>query len=80
LRGPLARLRHEPAVLEGGAKIDLDAADLAAFKREELGVAKAPAISCQATIGDEGLVTGDEDALDVVTRDPASVSLQQRSK
>jgi hypothetical protein len=70
---PLARLRHKPAVLERGAEIDLDAADLAAFKCEEFGVAKAPAICRQAAIGDEGLVANDEDMLDVVVRDPAGV-------
>jgi hypothetical protein len=67
-------LRHEPAILERCAEVDLDTADLAGRECEELGVAKAPAIPCQAVIGDESLMTGDKDALDLVTRDPAGVA------
>jgi len=55
---PSARLREEPAALEGRAEKHLDTADLAAFERDELGAAKAPAICCQTAIGDEGLVAG----------------------
>jgi hypothetical protein len=60
--------------LEGGAEIDHDAANLAAFEREELRVAKAPAICRQTAIGHEGFVAPNEDALDVVAGDPAGVA------
>jgi hypothetical protein len=47
LRQPSARLREEPAALEGRAEKHLDTADLAAFERDELGVAKAPSVARQ---------------------------------
>ncbi|APG08684.1 hypothetical protein BKD09_10110 [Bradyrhizobium japonicum] len=73
MRRPLARLRQETPILPGSAEIDVDAADLATGKGEELRVAKASAICPQTEIGDEGLVAPDENPLDVVPRDPAGV-------
>src|SRR6476469_10149207 len=67
-------LLDEGAVLIGSAEIHVDALHLVAFKPEELGISKALSAPGGAFVGDEGLVSLDEDSLEFVPLDPVGVA------